>query len=949
MFGTPNHRMKNTRTELIVGIVLAAMAFALYANTIGNSYALDDELVTIEHRLTSQGIKAIPEIFTSHYFDNQIGNKYEYRPIVLATFAIEHQFITSPHVSHAINALLYALTAFLLFASMRSMWPQYQWPFAALVTVLFVAHPLHTEVVASIKNRDEILCFIGGILAMRFAFSFIRKENWLHYVLFIFFFLFGIMSKRSVLGFVVLLPLAVMWFHKVNIRQLVLVTAPLAFIFILFSPNSSDLVNWLIGIGFVLFPIVVNFLFFQNGGVLNNRQAILAKLRSATPTKGAAAPKADDTAVDIKPLFTALFVGIAAISIILLFFGYSWFYFAGLCVLGLLSLVSKQYKNDVFFVGYFVVALVAAFYFRDVLSSALAFMWLVINVIKRPKAQRGKYLGMIAVLTAVQLLMFFDNIASVIVGQLYTLVIIWVSFKFFIGKAKWWWVPYAVLFVFGVLAYRDGNDIVVMSTFISIGVLLLSYSRLGGFGAAKVAAMVLLPLSLFVFSFYYIPGGLIRYQTHPFVEQMLKQQEPTKMTADGYVDQDGFVPAAGRELNFVENPLVGETDKTVIAATALATIGRYVGLLVLPKTLIYYYGFDEFSVYKFTDVLPWVVLVLYLALLLFAFLKANKWPMLTFGIMYLLLSLLFISNLGVLVAGGMAERLVYVGSFGFVIVIAWLLFRLFKLSLDSDIALVRSKIPLLVLVAAILLAYSVRTVVRNTDWKDRFTLYSSDIENMSESAKGNQLMGFTYMNMGFDDPNKGMEYFKLAEKYYKKAIQLRPQFHIAVFNLGNMYANIERCDLAMPWLEKSLKLEPYFPDANFAYASCLDQQGDFVKAEEHYLRVKRERPGYLQVYINLGYMYFQVGDNEKFININMEALRIDPKFVPALLNIGKTYYGLGMFKEAVPFFERAYPLQPNDVNLVLVLSDIYQQFGDKARSEFYWKKAQQLGATEQPQ
>lgn len=934
--------MKLNRNELIVGLVLALFAMLLYANTVPNFYALDDELVTMDHRLTSQGISAIPEIFTSHYFDNQVGNKYEYRPIVLATFAIEHQFVSSPHVSHFINLLLYGLTAFLLFSTIRSIWPQVAWPFAALVTSLFVVHPLHTEVVASIKNRDEILAFVGGILSIRFAFSFIRKENWLHYVLFIFFFLFGIMSKRSVLGYVILLPLAVMWFERLSVKQIVLIAAPLAFIFVLFSPNSSDLINWLIGIGFVLFPIVVNFLFFQNGGFITNYTK-----GAGTETKSVGGVEerrpSSAEAKDLGSFFATVFIGIAAVSAILLFFGYTWLYFAGLCGLGILTLALKQHRKDAYFVGYFVLALIAAFYYRDVLSTALAFMWLVVNLMQRPKQERGKYFAMLAILVAIQFLMFFDDLGGVIIGQSYTLLLLWLWLKYFAGK-KWWWAPYVFIVGMSYMVFRQEQDFNVIGALVSIAVLMFAYTRKMDLKAVKVASMLLVPISLFVFSFYYLGGGLIKYETHPFVEQVLKQKEPVQMTADGYVDQQGFVPAAGRELDFVENPLVGEEDKTVLFATALATMGQYVKLLVFPKTLIYYYGFDEFSVYRFNNVLPWAVLVLYVLLLLFAFLKAKKWPILTFGIMYLLLSLLFISNLGVLVAGGIAERLVYVGSFGFVVVMAWGLFKLFKLDLDAEPGEVKAKPILLVIALCVTGLYSVRTVVRNADWKDRFTLFSHDIEDMSESAKGNQLMGFTYMNMGIDDPSSGMKYYQLAEKYYKKAIELRPEFHIAVFNLGNMYAYLERCDLAMPWLEKSLVLEPYFPDANFAYASCLEQSGNFKKAEEHYLRVKQERPGYLVLYTNLSFLYYKMGDNEKSINTNLEALKINPQFSPALINIGQTYYGLGRLPEAAQYLEKAYPLEPNDVNLILLLADIYQQMGDTSRSEFYMQQARKLGA-----
>src|SRR5512140_1195605 len=82
-------------------LIIFGFSFLLYLNSTFNDYNLDDELVTQNHRLTSKGISAIPEIFRSPYFENKEGFKYEYRPIVLVSFAIENSlFGDSARVSH---------------------------------------------------------------------------------------------------------------------------------------------------------------------------------------------------------------------------------------------------------------------------------------------------------------------------------------------------------------------------------------------------------------------------------------------------------------------------------------------------------------------------------------------------------------------------------------------------------------------------------------------------------------------------------------------------------------------------------------------------------------------------------------------------------------------------------------------------------------------------------
>ena len=123
-------------------------SFLLFANSLTNGYNLDDELVTRNHRLTSKGIAGIPEIFTSAYYQDNMGYSYEYRPMVLASFALEHQFFgDSAAVGHFFNILLYSLCCLLLLKVLREMLIKYSPVIPFLVTLLFIAHSSHTEVV----------------------------------------------------------------------------------------------------------------------------------------------------------------------------------------------------------------------------------------------------------------------------------------------------------------------------------------------------------------------------------------------------------------------------------------------------------------------------------------------------------------------------------------------------------------------------------------------------------------------------------------------------------------------------------------------------------------------------------------------------------------------------------------------------------------------------------
>ena len=59
---------------------------------------------------------------------------------------------------------------------LRRLLKNYHIFFPFLTVMLFLAHPLHTEVVASLKNREEILSFLGVLLALKYFLKSLSDE-----------------------------------------------------------------------------------------------------------------------------------------------------------------------------------------------------------------------------------------------------------------------------------------------------------------------------------------------------------------------------------------------------------------------------------------------------------------------------------------------------------------------------------------------------------------------------------------------------------------------------------------------------------------------------------------------------------------------------------------------------------------------------------------------------
>ncbi len=187
-------------------------AFILYGNSITNEFALDDMPQIVNHKYVQQGLSGIVDVFTTNYWSGANQNLGYYRPLSHITFAIENEIHgNNPHLMHLMNVLLYALTGMALFGFLSALIRKRPF-FVLAVILLFLAHPVHTEVVANIKSRDEILSFLNSILVLWLAFGYSKNKNILSLVgAWVFYFL-ALMSKETAMTTLAILPFMLYFF-----------------------------------------------------------------------------------------------------------------------------------------------------------------------------------------------------------------------------------------------------------------------------------------------------------------------------------------------------------------------------------------------------------------------------------------------------------------------------------------------------------------------------------------------------------------------------------------------------------------------------------------------------------------------------------------------------------------------------------------------------------------
>jgi tetratricopeptide (TPR) repeat protein len=207
-------------------------------------------IVVSENKQTKEGISAIPYIFSHSYLHGYDGREdMAYRPVALSTFAIERSlFDADPTFSHLIQVLLYSLTVLVLFRLLNELFGAAKSKWTMAIALLFMVHPIHTEVVANVKSRDELLCALFLLLSLYFFIRGVRQANSKKMVAGLVVYFLALLSKETAAPAILLFPGMLWFFDKLSFKQTVLKTLPIivpALVYIIL--RSLILSNVLIG------------------------------------------------------------------------------------------------------------------------------------------------------------------------------------------------------------------------------------------------------------------------------------------------------------------------------------------------------------------------------------------------------------------------------------------------------------------------------------------------------------------------------------------------------------------------------------------------------------------------------------------------------------------------------------------------------------------------------
>ncbi|RMH69591.1 MAG: tetratricopeptide repeat protein [Gemmatimonadetes bacterium] len=208
-------------TPLIFSLIVGLWGAVLYANTLGHGFVFDDFFVIRDNWLVKKGISSIPQLISTPYLYgfSPASNDY-YRPFSLVMFAVEwHLSPNNPAIHHTVSVLMYALTGIVLFYTLATILRRYHLILPFVVSLLFIAHPIHTEVVANIKARDILMAFFWSLLAFQCLWLFLRKKGILWLLLSLLSYFFALTCRENAITILAIFPLLLYFFGEVSWRR----------------------------------------------------------------------------------------------------------------------------------------------------------------------------------------------------------------------------------------------------------------------------------------------------------------------------------------------------------------------------------------------------------------------------------------------------------------------------------------------------------------------------------------------------------------------------------------------------------------------------------------------------------------------------------------------------------------------------------------------------------
>ena len=161
-----------------------------------------------------------------------------------------------------------------------------------------------------------------------------------------------------------------------------------------------------------------------------------------------------------------------------------------------------------------------------------------------------------------------------------------------------------------------------------------------------------------------------------------------------------------------------------------------------------------------------------------------------------------------------------------------------------------------------------------------------------------------------------------AQAAYQKALELRPDYPGALYNLAMLLFEQEELAQAEIHLQRALELKQDFIDAIHGLGQVLAAKGDIDAAETRFRSALEIDDENADAYVNLGRLMSQFGRLDEAVEQYQTAIRLDPDNDVAYMYLGNTLQSLGAHAPAKACYKRVLKHKPESPAAWLGLGSI---------------------------
>lgn len=425
------------------------------------------------------------------------------------------------------------------------------------------------------------------------------------------------------------------------------------------------------------------------------------------------------------------------------------------------------------------------------------------------------------------------------------------------------------------------------------------------------------------------------------------------LVAFAYVREKVFALYPLPVNQFLDNNMVG-ADFWTARLTAIKVVGKYLALMVWPANLAADYSFNQVPLvnWPFSGWEDWqalVALLVILVMLAFSIHYKRTMPALFFAVIWLFGTMLPTSNLlprpGApllepdtwLTGCIMAERFTYLPTIGFAGLLTVLACAAWKYcsvtwsaSGSAGWKAVKWFAPFVPVL--LLLAFGLRSHLRNYDWKDDLTLWSHDVKMAPNSFKTHLALGEAIYN---SDPSG--DKLDLVINEAEEALAISDQYEPLLINLGVYYR--KKGDLLVG--EEDFQVNRMAAEQTLWYSKSVEILKRAVKFDQTVINKEyRQRElgrggdpgriadvGNIESYYNLGVSLVRLGRHEEAVDAYRYMVHLAPFDPRPYQEMAAIYEDLQEHYQSALLLHQLMVLNNNNYAILERISGIYNQLG----------------------